>query len=81
MTADHKVLKRSHLARRRFVLNAELRHDQERCGRGNIMSAEVHASVIKAVLVLARQDLGEDVVSVLLDVEKVHLDGRVKPED
>ena len=45
------------------------------------MSAEVHASVIKAVLVLARQDLGEDVVSVLLDVEKVHLDGRVKPED
>ena len=37
--------------------------------------------VIKVVLVLARQDLGEDIVAVLVDVTKVHLNGRAKPED
>ena len=37
--------------------------------------------VIKAVLVLARQDLVDDNVAVLIDVEKAHVNGSVKPKN
>ena len=33
------------------------------------------------MLVLAKQGLGEDIVTVLIDVKEAHLNGRVKPEN
>ena len=55
-----------------------VRGDQDRAG---LFASTPWLNGTKAVLVLARQDLGEDIVAMLFDVKKAHLNGSVKLED
>ena len=49
--------------------------------RADLFASTPPLDTIMAVLVLVWQDLGEDLVAVLVDVKKAKLNSRVQPED